>query len=469
MPTLTVTVWNVQDYGTFSRKRRGRYVPVHNFIAHVLQQQETDIFYLVEMQEHGMTYLPNLRAALESRMQGSRWFFDSVKGAIADAEPAGRNTTITTHTQLGWTVRAKHEGYAVFFRHEPAKFVMTLAPPVDAAVVDNTQSHGVRPEPRPADVPQHALSLVLEGRPPDPDDNSDWAYTAPAFNPAAPPAWNNLDFPTPVSSVLIRNAARRPAFCVIQLKNGAGAAGALMPLMVYHAPSNGQTGNAPPAGTQAASFARQFYQARDPDAGWNWVNNACALACGDFNVDGNPPALPFGRQRSYTSYLSPFAASGAGMTQSAVPLSLTNPAYNTALSLTLGIGGPPRPNGAASDFATAEFDNIFTRGILPANIQAPPRGAVYDLITAVQPGGSLTGVPVQNFLRLVRDAINGADLANGTPVYPGTQRPLYPQIVDWAAFYYDLTQGVFSTNRTAAEFITLFVSDHLPITFRFTY
>jgi hypothetical protein len=413
--------------------------------------------------------LPNLRAALEARIPGSSWYFDSVKGAIADAEPDGPNTAITTAAQLGWTVSAEGEGYAVFFRHDPARFAMTLAPPVGAAGVANTLSHGVQPTPLPTDVPAHALSLVLEGRPPEANETSPWAYTAPPFHPAAPPAWNNLNFPTPVSRTLIRGGARRPAFCVIQLNAGSGvpAATTLMPLMVYHAPSNGLTGNAPPAGTQVGSFARQLYQARDPAAAWAWTNTTRALACGDFNVDGNPSALPLGRNNSYTSYLSAFTASGAGMTESAVPLSQSAPANNTALALSQWIGGPAKPEGAPSSFVTAEFDNVFTRGVLSGNVEDPPHDVLYDLITAVQPGGSLTGVPVTNFVPLVNAAIGGSAMVGGRPVNAG--KPIYPQIVNWANFYTGLNAGQFPDNRSAAEFITLFVSDHLPVTFRFTY
>lgn len=474
MPTLTLTVWNVQDYGTFLHKRRGSYAAVHNFIARVLELQQTDIFYLVEMQRSGVDRLPNLHAALEAQIQGSSWYFDSVKGAIADDAPEGPNTRITTAAQLGWTASAKREGYAVFFRHDPARFAMTLAPPVGAAGVANTLSHGVQPAPLPAAVPAHALSLVLEGRPidPDADANLGWDHPATPFNLAAPLAWDNLGFPTPKSPKLIRKAARRPAFCVVQLNAGGGvpATNTLMSLMAYHAPSNGWGDNPPPSGTQAGSFARQLYQARDPAAAWNWVNNTRALACGDFNVDGNPLELPFSRNDSYTSYLSPFAASGAGMTRSAVPLSQNAPANNTALALTQWIGGPPKPDGVPSSFVAAEFDNIFTRGVPLGNIQAPPHGAIYDLITAVRPGGSLTGVPVTNFVPLVNAAIANATMVNNQPVGPApARRAIYPQIVNWTNFYAGLTAGAFPDNRTAAEFITLFVSDHLPITFRFTY
>ncbi|AKQ68349.1 hypothetical protein A176_005261 [Myxococcus hansupus] len=472
MPTLTITVWNIQDYGVFRYTTRGSYTAVHNFIAWVLLRQQADIFMMVEMQQTGTLRLPNLRAALATRMPGANWFYDWVKGAIDPATAPGPNTGVTTFGQLGFTQSAKREGYALFFRNNPAKFSMTQAAPVGAAGIANTLSAGVQPAPVPLGVPTYALSVVLEGRPPAAMPTSPWAYTAPNFNPAvAPPvAWNNLNFPTPVSPNLIRASSRRPAYCVIRLNigGGAGPAATLMPLMVYHAPSNGTTDNAPPAGTQAASFARALYQVRDPAAGWAWVNNTHALACGDFNVNGNSAGLPFARQLSYTSYLSPFANSGAGMTQSAIPMGQGALANNTALSLTQWIGGPPKPNGASWTYATAEFDNIFTRGIPGADIRVPPRGVIYDLITAVRPGGSLTGVPVTNFLPLVNARIANKAMVNGRPVYL-TGAPVYPQITNWANFYNGLTAGQFPNNRSAAEFITLFVSDHLPVTFRFDY
>lgn len=473
MPTLTITVWNVQDYGTRLEKRRGDYAAVNNFIAQVLHEQQTDLFYLVGMHETGTAKLSDLNAALEARTPGERWYFDSVKGAIADAEPDGPNTAITTADQLGWTNSAGYEGYALFFHHDPDKFTMTLAPPVGSDTgKENTQSNGVEPGLLAAGVPEHALSLVLEGRPIIPEPKTargQWDHPAEPFSVAAPPKWANLDFPTPRSTNLVRNASRRPAVCVIQLKAGGGAADTLMSLMVYHAPGGGRSDDIPPSGTQAGSFARQLYQARNPAANWNWINNTRALACGDFNVDGNPPALPFQRNLSYTAYLSTFASSGAGMTRSAVPLSESVPAHNTALSLTRGNQGPPRPDGPPASFTTAELDNLFTRGIPAGSVQDPPQGALYDLITAVQPGGSLTGAPVTSFLGVVNPAIANAVMRNGHPVNPITHRQIYPQIVDWATFYRGLHAGRFPDNRSAAEFITLFVSDHLPVTFRFTY
>ncbi|HEX6835887.1 MAG TPA: hypothetical protein VF334_04905, partial [Polyangia bacterium] len=311
MPTLTVTVWNIQDYGKNATKTRGTYTPVHNFIAEVLHQQQTDIFYLLELRQLGVPRLANLRTALAAQT-GASWYYDWIKGAITAGTPPGPNTNITTAAQLAWAQSANYEGYAVFFRNDPTKFAMTLAPPVGAPGVANTLSNGVQPAPVPPAIPLHALSLVLEGRPVTATTaGSSWSHDATRFLPTAAPAWTNLDFPRPVGPNLLRNASRRPAFCVIRLTTGGGPTATLMPLLTFHAPSNTWTDDTPASATQAASFARQLYQARDPAAGWAWINNTRALACGDFNVDGAPPALPAGRSDAYLAYTRTFANAGA--------------------------------------------------------------------------------------------------------------------------------------------------------------
>ncbi|NPC49622.1 hypothetical protein D7X99_37015 [Corallococcus sp. AB032C] len=473
MPTLTVTSWNIQDYGFFRHRTRGNYVPLHNFIAQVMAQQGTDILFIQELKQAGVARLVALRNAVAAAIPATPWIADTIKAAYAAGAPAGLNNTLTTAANLGWTQSANREGYGIVYRNNPAQFTMTAAPQTGAAAVANTQSNGTFPA---GAGPAHVLTLVAEGRPPAPVPASPWAYNAPVFPLAPPNNWGNLDFPTGVSPNLIRNSARRPAYCVVLLTAAGGGGGALMTLMTHHAPSNSWTDNAPAASTQVAGFARQLYQVRDPAAAFAWGNSNRALACGDFNIDGNPAALPVNRDQSYDGYPATFANAGANMANVAVPLGAAAPANGTTVKLTVFIGGPPIAGGGGPlTFRGAEFDNTFFRGIGADVVNPPPQGVIYDLVTAVMAGGALVGAPVTAFAPLVTAATAAAVAGpGGAPVTPAGNL-IYPQITNWANFAAGIygapgnPAGTFPDDRSAAEFVKLFISDHLPITFSFTF
>ncbi|MFP5262653.1 MAG: endonuclease/exonuclease/phosphatase family protein [Blastocatellia bacterium] len=478
MPDISVMMWNVQNFGFANNRFRGNYGPVCRFIARAARQQNADIIFIQELKQNGVARLAQLQLALNNAYAtaapAGNWYYDSIKAAFAAGLAGGPNTNVTTAAQLDWTGPANREGYAMFWNRNAAKFTMLAAPTIAGAA--NTQSNGVRPLPLPMGVPAHALSLVLQGRPPAPDPFSPWAYQSAGFNPPANiPAWNNLNFPNRWGIALVRNASRRPCYCTIDV-NIAGpppAAQRIVPIMSYHAPSNSANLNAPPAGTQISAFSRQMYQAQNPAAAWGWINNARAIAGGDFNVDMNPPGLAWNREESYEEFTDAFAAGVAGgaACHENVPVQQAIPINNTVVSLDQWIGGPPIQVGAINAYRTSEFDNIFWRGFTGA--PPPARGRVYDLLTAVRPGGSLVGGPITGFLGLLNAGMGLLTIAPGAP-YVGMQpcnaagNLLYPDILNFAAFHADVTAGQMSSSRRAAEFVRLFISDHLPIVFRFT-
>lgn len=478
MPDISVMVWNIQNFGFASHRFRGGYGPVSQFIARAARLQNADILFIMELKQNGVARLAQVRNALNNAYvtaaPAGNWYYDWIKGAFAAGLAPGPNANVTTAGQLDWTGAANREGYAMFWNRNAAKFTMLAAPPIAGA--PNAQSNGVQPAPVPVGVPGHALSLVIQGRPPAADPFSPWAYQSAGFNPPGNiPAWNNLNFPTRWAVALIRNSSRRPCYCTIDV-NMAGpppATQSIVPIMVYHAPSNSANLNVPPAGTQVSSFARQMYQAQDPGAAWGWINNARVIAGGDFNVDMNPAVLAWNREESYEAFTNAFAAGVAGgaACHEDVPVQQSIPVNNTVVALDQWIGGPPITSGMINAYRTAEFDNIFWRGF--TNAPPPARGRVYDLLTAVRPGGSLVGGPVQNFLPLLNAGM-GAITAVPGPPYVGPQPSnaagnlFYPDILNFAAFHADVTAGQMTSPRRAAEFIKLFISDHLPVVFRFT-
>ena len=478
MPDISVMVWNVQNFGQASHRFRGNYGPICRFIARAARLQNADIIFIQELKQNGVARLAQLRTALNNAyaaaVPAGNWFYDSIKSAFAGGLPAGPNTNVTTAAQLDWTASANREGYAMLWNRNLAKFTMLAAPTIAGAA--NTQSNGVQPPPVMGNVPANALSLVIQGRPPAPDPFSPWAYQSAGFNPpGAIPAWNNLNFPNRWGIALVRNSSRRPCYCTINVTmvGPPPAAQRIVPILVYHAPSNSANLNAPPAGTQICAFSRQMYQAQNPAAAWGWINNVRVIAGGDFNVDMNPAGLAWNREESYEEFTDAFAAGvagGAGCHEN-VPVQQAIPINNTIISLNQWIGGPPITAGGSNDYRSSEFDNIFWRGFTGA--PPPARGRVYDLLTAVMPGGSLTGGPISGFLPMLNAGMGVYTIVPGAP-YVGPQPCSaggvlhYPDILNFNAFHADVTAGQMSSSRRAAEFVKLFISDHLPIVLRFT-
>jgi len=479
VPDISVMVWNIQNFGYKSTRYRGNYSLICQFIARVARRQKTDIIFILELKEAGVARLAQLQVALNNAYltaaPAGNWFYDWIKSAFAAKLAPGPNINVNTAAQLDWTGPANHEGYAVLWNHNLAKFRMLSARTNPGGA--STQSNGVLPGILPAGVPAHALNLVQEGRPPAPDLMRTWAYKSAGFNPPGDiPAWNNLNFPNRWSNLLIRNSSRRPCYCTIEV-NMAGAPPAeqtVVPILAYHAPSNSANLDAPPAGAQISAFSRQMYQTQDPAAPGTWINNERVIAGGDFNVDMNPAALAWNREESYQKFADAFAADVAGGAACAanVPVRQDAPLNNTVVSLNQWIGGPPIISAAINAYKTVEFDNIFWRGFTGTPI--PERGRVYDLLTAVMPAGSLTGPPVSGFLPLlnagmgVNTAVPGAPYVGAQPSFTPEGKLIYPSILNFTAFHADVTAGQMSNARRAAEFVKLFISDHLPIVFRVT-
>lgn len=469
MPDITVMSWNIQNFGAgLHRRYRGDYVPLCNSIAQVALDQNVDILFIMELRRGALAaILTQLRNALANTFAAAgaapaNWQYDSIQGAIR---------RVNNNDQLAWTLSANHEGYAVFWKNDPNEFIMLAT----QAVAPNMMSHGVQPGA--AGVPAHCLSLVLEGRPPkfapqnvprawlDNNPPHAWQWGAPNYVPGM--NWGHLFFPTTHAGNFIhRPSVRRPCYCVIQVTNP--PANSLVPILCYHAPS-GRDGAA--AGTNLSAFSRQLYEVPDPANPGNWVPVPNAIAMGDFNVDGNPPQLPGGREMAYANFTNIMAGGGAEM-RSAITLGAADPQNSTHVALTHGFGGPPILNMFLDAYRRIEIDNIFYRGFAAAAVPLPPNGRIYDLISAVLLGN----LNVQNFdvpviQNYVFPLIMAFDPNTGVPL-DVANAPIYPQIEDWDDFYDDgagagMHNGQINVARAAAEFVKLLISDHLPVSFRF--
>jgi len=131
-------------------------------------------------------------------------------------------------------------------------------------------------------------------------------------------------------------------------------------------------------------------------------------------------------------------------------------------SLTQGFTGPPLYSATLSDYRQSAIDNIFYRGMGGGAVSA-----IRDLLVASILGGGMIGGPIQGCLatpgmQAAANAGRGFTLADMidpvtscNEIFLGAfgSLPNYDAQDTWA--------------RRCAEFVHLFVSDHLPVTAQF--
>jgi endonuclease/exonuclease/phosphatase family protein len=568
MPFISVLFWNVENLGAVTAHREipG---PRMMFLAAVARSFDADVICIQELKQQGVAHLQELQLALNARERAwgrpAHWFYDYIKGGLrARGVPPPPTQPFNTSPELVWD-GGHHEGYAIFWRLNIAKFTVTRAPdiqPPGGVAVANTQSEGTRslgaffmrpiggwplagdirvplgpnsyvisagtqiggglalandtvypggtvlpantrvgdggiwlstptyginplvipggyrfgadtytlPAAGTVLVPDHVASLVLFGR-----DTFDVAFHRPTrgvydISPVAADfavagtQWNWLEFVRSNKGAAERVLARRPAYVTLDVNRaGAGAAGRLVPVIVYHAPATGQ---AAISGMQRSAYSQPMYQAYDWAAG-AWINCDNAIMGGDFNVEN------YGGY-AYTTFTDPFAAAGGGgfggganATQlvrhpAGAAYDPTNVLNKSIVALNQGFTGrgPPIFGTNFDNYRKRAIDNIFYRGL--PNVGQLGDGVINLLDRVTGAGGGLpagAGV-IQNFLNL--------------PVVQRYQLGLgpIPRLNSSISFWADLLGDQFHTlfffgndsgQRRAAEFLRLFISDHQPV------
>jgi hypothetical protein len=329
--------------------------------------------------------------------------------------------------------------------------------------------------------------------------------------------WESAVFPG-TDGASFWNGCRRAAFFTIKTTTiPAGAAQQLLPITIYHAPVA-----APAQAMLRCSLSRSLYEAHT--GGGAHVHNARALVGGDFNQQLAPLT------HAYAAYTDTYAADGADFRDGATPNIRVNspapfpvppfppfhgpatpamtPANRTTVQLTSPVIAGTRVLSANTDYyRQLAIDNIFFRGI--TGLQAPMSlfratvvgrhqflANVYDLVLAVTrnvppgAGAAPPGLPADNFFfptALIQDFLNVPALQW---LGMGLMPPGLNQSINRHTLFNDVAFGAFPDpnlpnptslpgpyvpggwpalippERRAAEFIKLFISDHLPILFR---
>lgn len=219
---------------------------------------------------------------------------------------------------------------------------------------------------------------------------------------------------------------------------------------------------------QRAAYSQPMYEAYDWAVG-AWVNCNNAVLGGDFNIDYNAVAY------AYNAFLLAFGLMGGGGGGANCAIAIdapgvggnpaTNPLNKSIVTLTVGVGGPPRYSINIPDFRSRTIDNAFYRGM-----GALAAAAVIDLLTGSTGAGGLMQHRIVNCLNTPAMVQATNDLINHNPVH-------VPRMVDGLVSLFEMWAGAFGTQpnynaqdtiaRRVAEFVNLFVSDHLPVVTQF--
>ncbi|HEU5270932.1 MAG TPA: hypothetical protein VFU36_13490 [Jatrophihabitans sp.] len=488
MPQLTVCLWNIQNYGQPS----GRYTGVagnennqtrNAFIAAFLVLHQIDVLMIMEMQPGQDAALDDLvdRLNAAAALGDEDWAYSYCGCAIRH----GVNT-VTGAADLTNTTAARTECYAVVWRTQRNYFTL-----IDAVVpIDQGTSDGV-PSP---------LNISQRGRPTGERQVNNATYRITATGGFLPnsvypyelvgnqyqlmPTWPRLDFPLTGRTQADRPAwtgSRRPAYVVAQL---ADAAHTLAPVMAYHAPSN--AGRAY-WGALMAGLARELYvvdnvdgQNRPTPAAPPVLANA-GFAGGDFNYAVAGAEWPAG-YGYFTAANGQTWDTGAAQQATPAPDAADVDRRTTVQLLSGRFHNQPIVSDDPNDYLRLNIDLGFNRAIqqivsvrvnLVSEIMQNP-GDCYDeamsgvaaymlsLQRAVRRPAQQMAVtgPQRRGSRNRDGSYNWIPLISGA--WGGTFR-------NWGDARTQYRRQRITTARCAAEFIHLFVSDHLPLISTFNY
>jgi hypothetical protein len=489
MPTLQIMVWNVENFGN-NVAAKGNYVPLCNFIAYVVAQQQVDILVIQEVRSGGAARLGTLCQSLDLATGGD-WYYDHIRGALIH-DPRTTPPTTFGHTKYSTD---HDEGYALFWNNARHNEFVVVTPPENI-------SQGTAPGGNlPGTVPANALTLVYQGRDASAGVGPDGWFNAPNFDVNRQQSVEYyLDFCR--SAWLFHRGdqsaadSRRPCTFTIKLdptNKQSSPETHLVPVTVFHNISNDANTS---FNLELSGFSRQLYQVYDPDSmGDNkWVNAGNTIIAGDFNID---TLVDNADRQAYYTYHNPYDyvhnvdQGGAD----ALPALFDWPHFDrspaTIVQLRDYFYGPLIQPAPPAAFLKHSIDHIFYHmtNCQPAK---PPGGWVVDLFDMVMRSHAYDGLRdiIKDFMTPIAAAL-GPSVWNRYTNYPyreknsntpatqsGGKKPIIGNLLKWYALYVGIQKGRFSKvngvddrddARTAAEFIRQLVSDHLPTVFSFDY
>ncbi len=474
MPHIRYMSWNVQNYGQntafYSLLKGANSFRLARFIARLVNRYSIDILGVMEVTPTAYPHLVSLVQALNNVMGVTDWCFDWVKGSVDNNLPA---SAVNAPGNLTWKSGMRQEGYAFFWRNGSADFTMLRA--------EFNMSEGARrlAAYAPAYFPGNAVSLSLMGRDIVPSRGGS-ARPRPSTN-VNPAAVNALDFDYAYYPDVSKNVGawsvfwsevRRPAYVMIRMTMAGTNAQKVVPIVLFHAPSNQAMAK---LGTFICGLARELYAVKDIDVNRRptgaLIHPLKFIASGDYNARVSTTDTTWAN--FYYSFYNGFAATvatnpagganGTAMYDNTAPIATTVQIqqFNNGL-----FNGPPILGANPNDYSFSSIDDMFRRGL---TLHGGSDYFVWDLVTEVMAGHADIVLGIQAYAAglnaIAAGAAGGVDAAEGPLDANGDA--LFGFFTDWNAFIADVNNGRFTTARSAAEFVRMFVSDHSPLVIDF--
>jgi hypothetical protein len=483
MPQVDVCLWNIQNYGQDSAKYNGtgtNNALRNRFIAAFVVEHQIDVLMIMEMQPGMQAALNDLVSKLNAYCAVGQkdWAYSYCGCAIADdwVDVVGGPGDLKDRTG------ARSECYAVLWRHNRNYFTMLRA----IADIAQATSPG-RNSP---------LNISQLGRPTGDITIGPGTYEFGAMggfkrNQVYPynwddddddyelmDSWPKLNYPKTGNMQQIRPSwsdSRRPAYVVLQL---ADATNSLCPIGVYHAPSKLARAS---WGAFMGGLCRELYVVDNvgannrPDPAVDPVLANFGFIGGDFNYSVDAGDWP-SDYLYFTEPLGKTYQAGADQRTTPDPNAADTLRRSTVQLVTGQDHDDPITGPNTSDYLSYKIDLGFNRKIpgitaqrinLLDEVRANPNGRYNDALT--------------NTAAFMNDLVDNLDDENERQTVTGPQRRLYKRqfgqpswspiisgswgstFISWLVARNNYAAHNITNARRAAEYIHIFVSDHLPL------
>ncbi|HJV41709.1 endonuclease/exonuclease/phosphatase family protein [Caulobacter sp.] len=490
MTDVKVCLWNIQNFGQPTPRYDGLRFALGNdlrnkFIARFVKHYAIDVLLIQEAQLDSQAALADLQRKLNAVHDDKKdWAYSWCGSAIAENDV----DVVTRSADLTMRTGQRSEGYAVLWRREQQdrftlvdglKPIAYLTGPIIANLTSplNISQTGKPTGNLPAGGAgrgAHAQTFGASG-----GFTQARAYPT-RYNTGTQlyddlDAWPKLNYPPTAKkdpTKLRWSRARRPVYVVIKLGDDDTR---LCPVSVYHAPSNSERSS---WGAFIAGLARELYAVNtaegatpDPDD----VQVArYAVFGGDFNNAVASNAWP----GDYNYFVAKRQRTIDGGAKCAVTPAANDAAAarRTTVQIVQGRNHEPIDSANANDYLRHEIDLVF----YGFNIAAQ-RINLMSIVTNTE----TYNVAIKGAEKLMRDTEASVDdqptrrqMTDTGPQYRNAPDDAWkPMIsggwggtfIDWEESCKQFKAGKITDARRAAEYIHLFVSDHMPLLATITY
>jgi len=494
MPDVKVCLWNIQNYGRIAPKYDGPTQVGGNalrneFIARFVRRHEIDVLMIQEVQITPKRALDDLLSWLNMLYpRGFRdWGYSSCGSTISGKwiEQA------QNQFDVGFMSGARSEGYAVLWRRsQAARFTLVdglfpiaslTAPPAVTSPLNISELGRPTGTFTVREKVKTKFRTINKFR-------ATGGFTQPNAYPydlntannkyALLDAWPKLNYP-PVSAShyasLVWHGVRRPVYVVLKLGNDATN---LCPVAVYHAPSSQMRAT---WGAFVAGLSREVYATNSVNGNGPQPNQMRALAKTVFGGDFNWPVAYADWPGDYKYFWTLRNKNSDGGANCSVA-----PAYNrgdaarrTTVQILEGDHTTPINSNDPNDYRRYKIDLAFYFGGVTAER--------VDLLGEVMDNPDVYRSPIKLAYDVLIKAEKDVDASSEfvkrqmTPTGPQEERNVQrnkkwvktyvPMIsgawagtfINWRETKKQFRAGDLTDARRAAEFIHIFISDHLPL------